>query len=482
MVTEAASQGSTQTVAVIDAYDDPTAESDLAAYRSEYGLSPCTTANGCFRKVDQNGGANYPAAPAGSNWATEIALDLDAVSAICPNCHILLVEADDPAYGNLALAADLAATLGATQISNSYLGGEWVGDRLLDQYYTHAGVAVTAVGGTSLTVAPSSARAWIETARSGAGSGCSAYEPKPASQTDTGCAMRTVADVAADADPASGAAVYSTVDGGWVVLGGTSLASPLVAAYDALVMSSQGSAAASPSFPHTHPGSYYHIASGSTGSCVPGYLCNAGSGFDGPTGVGSPHGAELRPPALLTGTASAVTGTSATLSGQVSPRGADTHYHFDYGTSTAYGASTASVDAGSGSSLLSGSASLTRLTGNTTYHFRIVATNAYGTRYGLDNVLSTGPSQPRPTNTVAPLVSGGSVVGHTLAVAPGSWTGSPDSFGYQWWHCMPVSGGCVPSKVGTNSTTYLLTSADIGGQVYARPSRRTTRAAVRPGP
>ena len=186
--------GAGQTVAIVDAYDDPNAESDLAVYRSQFGLPACTTANGCFRKVNQDGGTSYPAANSG--WAEEISLDLDMVSAICPNCHILLVEANASSIVNLGTAVDEAAALGANAISNSYGGAESSRrDQLSTQYYDHPGVAITASSGDSgygdrstrpprrtsprsaaprLTDDSSVPRGWTETAWSGAGSGCSA--------------------------------------------------------------------------------------------------------------------------------------------------------------------------------------------------------------------------------------------------------------------------------------------------------------------
>ena len=233
-----ASAGATQTVAIVDAFDDPTAESDLAMYRSAYGLSACSTANGCFRKVDQRGGSSYPQPDPG--WDVEISLDLQMVSAICPKCHILLVEADDSSFINLATAVSEAAGLGATQISNSYGSvGESSDETAYDAYYDHPGIAVvassgdygygvdypaaspyvTSVGGTSLSPDASTARGWTETAWTGAGSGCSAYEAKPSWQHDPNCGMRMVADVSADADPSTGVAVYSTSYGGWGVFG-----------------------------------------------------------------------------------------------------------------------------------------------------------------------------------------------------------------------------------------------------------------------
>jgi len=307
----AAAYGADQTVAIVDAYDLPTAESDLAVYRAHYGLPSCTTANGCFRKVNQNGVAgSYPAADSG--WGGEIALDLDAVSAVCPNCHILLVEANSPSTGNLAAAVNRAAAMGATQISNSYGGDEFSSELAYESSYNHPGVAVTvssgddgygvefpaasryvtAVGGTSLSK-DSSARGWSETAWDGAGSGCSAYIPKPSWQTDSSCANRSVADVSAVADPNTGIASY--VSSNWYQVGGTSLASPVVAAAYALT----GSAASAGGFAYSNPTWFNDVTSGTNGSCTFTYLCEAGTGFDGPTGMGTPasaHPSEPPPP------------------------------------------------------------------------------------------------------------------------------------------------------------------------------------------
>jgi hypothetical protein len=485
-VSESATQGSTQTVAVVEAGGDSHAESDLSTYRSTYGFSPCTTANGCFRKVDQRGGTSYPADDAG--WSGETSLDLDAVSAICPNCHILLVEADDAYYWNEGAAVNEAVALGATQVSNSYSGGEFPGETSFTSYYTHPGIAitassgdngygtgfpatspsVTAVGGTSLTPAPAAPRGWAESTWTGAGSGCTSYEAKPAWQSDGGCANRTVADVSMDANPATGAAVYSSADGGWTVFGGTSLSAPLVAAYDALI----GSAAASPQYAYTHLSSYYDITSGSNGSCGGSYLCTAGVGYDGPTGVGTPHGAGLhRAPTVSTGTASSVGSTTATLNGTVNPNGTATSYSFQYGTSTAYGSSTPSTSAGSDSTAHGVSAPVTSLSGSTTYHFRIVATNGWGTRYGYDNVFTTGASPPPLGNTVAPhVIASSHDVGTIVSVSTGTWTGLPTAYAYQWRRCMPSGGGgCTPSDIaGATSSTYTLSAADVTGIVWAQ--------------
>ncbi len=303
-----ATGGAGQTVAIVDAYDDPYAESDLGVYRSQFGLPACTTANGCFRKVDQNGGTSYPRANA--SWSEEISLDVDMVSAICPSCRILLVEASSNSFANLSAAVDEAAKLGATEISNSYGGSEYSSETSDQSHYNHPGVAitvssgdggygvefpaasqyVTAVGGTSLARA-SNTRGWSETVWSGAGSGCSAYISKPTWQTDAGCARRTVADVAADADPNTGVAVYDSYAyrgaKGWLVFGGTSVASPIIASVYALA-GNAGSVTYG-SYPYAHTTSLFDVTSGSNGSCGT-YLCNGVAGYDGPTGNGTPNG------------------------------------------------------------------------------------------------------------------------------------------------------------------------------------------------
>lgn len=296
--------GSGQTVAIVDAQDDPNAESDLAVYRSTYGLPPCTTANGCFRKVNQTGGTTYPAPDTG--WAGEISLDVDMVSAVCPSCHILLVEATSPTTANLGTAVNTAVSLGARFVSNSYGGS----DQTASSAYNHPGVAitastgdggyeveypasdqhVTAVGGTSLT-RDTSARGWSESAWSGAGSGCSTIQPKPAWQTAaTSCTRKANADVSAVANPSTGVAVYQTYGGsGFAVYGGTSASAPIIASVYALA----GTPAASTypaSYPWAHPGNLFDVTTGSNGTCSPAVLCHAGAGWDGPTGLGTPNG------------------------------------------------------------------------------------------------------------------------------------------------------------------------------------------------
>ena len=311
LTTQSQIAGGLQTIAIVDAYDDPNAESDLGVYRSHFGLPPCTTANKCFSKVNQSGGTSR--LPRGNiGWAEEISLDLDMASAICPNCKILLVEASSNSFANLGTAEDYAAAAHANVISNSFGGSEFSSEASLtyDGHFNHPGVAitassgdsgygvefpaaseyVTAVGGTTLVRNSNVSRGWTETAWSGAGSGCSAYIPKPSWQTDTtGCARRTVADVSADADPNTGVAVYDTYRvGGWLVFGGTSVAAPIVAGVYALA--GNASSVSYGSFPYSQTPSLNDVLSGSNGSCGGSYLCTAGPGFDGPTGLGTPNG------------------------------------------------------------------------------------------------------------------------------------------------------------------------------------------------
>ncbi|HWG25239.1 S53 family peptidase [Actinospica sp.] len=305
--------GSGRTVAIVDAFNDPTAGKDLAVYRSTYGLSACTKATGCLKIVSQTGSTtSLPKTNAG--WATEESLDLDMVSATCPNCHIILVEATSASNANLGKAVNEAAKLGADAISNSYGGSESSSDPTYDTtYYDHPGIAitassgdsgygveypaaspyVTAVGGTSLSKA-SNTRGWTETAWSGAGAGCSAYEAKPSFQgsASTGCAKRAVADVSAVADPNTGVAVYDTTPyqgfSGWQVYGGTSVASPLIASVYALAGNT--SSVDNASLAYTNHTSLFDVTSGSDGSCSPSQLCTARAGWDGPTGYGTPDG------------------------------------------------------------------------------------------------------------------------------------------------------------------------------------------------
>jgi hypothetical protein len=307
--------GAGQTVAVVGAFDDPSAEQDLATYRAQFGLPPCTTANGCFRKVNQTGQPS-PLPAANFDWALEDSLDLQAVSAICPNCRLVLVEAASDIITDLAIAANTAGGL-ATQVSNSYGVDETaIADfKPLELKYTNPGVSmiaasgdggvgvnypasspnVTAAGGTSLTAAAGTARGWTETAWDGAGRGCSALARPAWQPTRQDCATRVVADVSAVSDPNTGLAVFgpsgtpAAPPSVWQVVGGTSAASPIVAAYEALL----GAATAGPAFPYSPTAVWTDVGSGpATPACgaVATSLCVAAPGYDPPTGLGTPLG------------------------------------------------------------------------------------------------------------------------------------------------------------------------------------------------
>jgi subtilase family serine protease len=304
-------------VAIIDAYDAPTIAADLATYATQFGLSACTTANGCFTKVNQKGLAS-PLPKANPGWALETSLDVETVHAICQTCRILLVEANSASFADLSVAVNQAAAMGARVISNSYGGGESQ-SFASDLAYSHPGVAVTvstgdngfgteypatspyvvAVGGTKLTVAGSATAGYTrsaETAWTGAGSGCSSVFTAPAFQSGvaTGCTgKRAVADVSAVADPASGAAIYDSTRyqgrQGWYVVGGTSLSAPLVGAIYGLA-NDTSSLALPVTKAYGATGSLFDVTSGSNGSCSGAVTCTAGTGYDGPTGLGTPNG------------------------------------------------------------------------------------------------------------------------------------------------------------------------------------------------
>ncbi len=329
---EETAAGSTQTIAVVDAFDDPTAESDLAVYSNQFGLPPCTTENGCFKKVNQSGLAS-PLPPVNGGWASEITIDVQMAHAICQTCHIDLVEAKSEEFSDLAAGVNAAVKLGADEVSNSYGATEEPGlVELESSSYNHPGVVVTvssgdcgylnrdcpeelaegtefpadsphvvAVGGTSVH---ESGGVWTSKVWDEAGSGCSvlfsapAWESGVAGFAATGCGSgRGVADVSAIADPNTGVDVYSTTPEfnggptpGWGVWGGTSVAAPIVAAEFALAGGSHGvNYPAATLYGHAGEASaLYDVLSGENGKCGTATSCKAVAGFDGPTGVGQP--------------------------------------------------------------------------------------------------------------------------------------------------------------------------------------------------
>ncbi len=460
---------SVQTIALVDAYNDPDAESDLQIYDEEFGLPACTAANGCFTKVNQEGKSS-PLPKEEGGWSLEMSLDIEVAHAVCQNCHILLVEAKTASYANLEAAEDAAAAAGATEISNSWGGEEPKAesaafvhpgtvitaaagdDGYLDWYakgkpfvdYPAASPHVVAVGGTHLELNSPSNRWKSETVWNGygaTGGGCSEHFEAAIWQRElpnwsaVGCgSARAVSDVSADADPYTGVAVYDTVPYerevlGWLPVGGTSLATPLIASVFALDGGANGVEYPAKTLYENEtklPGSLHNIQTGSNGKCTKGFdeetglsdctaaeeaascsgkaICLAGPGYNGPTGVGTPYGtralepARAKSPTVLTEATSSLTATSATLNATVDPNGASvSECKFEYGTSASYGSSVPCASLpGSGEAPVAVSASVTGLAANTEYHYRISATNPTGTNSGSDDTFKT-PSDNQPT-------------------------------------------------------------------------------------
>ncbi len=405
--------GSAQTIALVDAFDDPTAEADLAVYSKQFGLTPCTDENGCFRKINEKGTTSPLPKPEGE-WASEISIDVQMAHAICQSCHILLVETDTEEFSDLAKGVNAAVKLGATEVSNSYGGTEEGSDAELESSsYNHPGTVITAssgdcgyynklcpelvpgaefpadsphvlsVGGTSVH---ESGGVWTSTAWEEGGSGCSVVFNAPFWQTSvanfaaTGCGSgRAEADVSAVGDPNTGVDVFDSTPEfpgaptGWGVWGGTSVSSPIVAAEFGLAGGSQGvSYPAATVYGHTtETSAFYDVLSGSNGKCAGTTICEATTGFDGPTGIGSPTG------------------------------------------------------------------------------------------LGAFNVAGT------PKSTARPAVSGFPEQGLQLSAQPGGWTGSPSSFSDQWERC-GFGGANCQTIPGAIATTYTPTTEDIGHQIRVR--------------
>ena len=381
-----------QTVAIVDAYNDPTAEQDLKVYSEEFGLPECTTANGCFKKVNQKGEAKplpFPKTTAelkkarlegspqeveeaeeAEGWSLEISLDVQTVHAVCQTCHILLVEANSPFDSDLYPAENTAAALGANEISNSWGGREleedgafnhpgvvitasagdfgyleWLGPNAKSRgfvEYPASSPHVVAVGGTRLHLEAGGAyggetvwndggeKAGKREGQGAGGGGCSKLFSAPSWQLDAsswpavGCGTtRAVADVSADADPYTGVAVRDSTgiecEQGpesarhWCTIGGTSLAAPIIAAVYALAGGAHGVPYPAQTLYEKAPPALHDVTQGSNGECTKPFeapsgksgctaaeeaalscssaaICLAGSGYDGPTGVGTPNG------------------------------------------------------------------------------------------------------------------------------------------------------------------------------------------------
>ncbi len=318
LVTAAAQRGKGKTIAIVDAFNNPHANADLKVYRSHFHLPACTTSNHCLRIVNQNGKA-HPLPAGNANWGVEIALDLDMASAICPKCHILLVEATNNSTNNLGTAVNRAVKMGAKYVSNSWGGPEFSGQNHFSHFFNHPGRVinfasgdagfgptfpadlqyVTSIGGTRL-VHKAGGRGFAESVwgsssgGDGTASGCSNGEAKPSWQLadrnpTTGCLTRTENDVSAVADPATGVVVYDTFHApGGIEVGGTSASTPIITAIYALAGSPKTRTYPA-EYSYLRKGHLFDVTSGANGSCGT-YLCQGKAGFDGPTGLGTPNG------------------------------------------------------------------------------------------------------------------------------------------------------------------------------------------------
>ena len=507
-----------QTIALVDAYNDLGAEADLKVYDEEFALPACSAANGCFEQVNQNGETGKPPFPSSvgergeaellcenatapeseseaaceaveeaDGWSLEMSLDIEMAHAICQNCHVVLVEAQDSASASLQAAEETAARprgeggVGAAEVSNSWGGREPASD---SEAFNHPGVVVSAaggdggyldwegaggvgypassphvvsVGGTSLTMTGDGGQAWAnESVWGGSGGGCSVNFPAQAWQREVsdwssvGCgtgseSRRASNDVAADADPYTGVAVYDSVPylslgewprngspPGWTPLGGTSVASPIVASMFALAGGSHGVAyPAQTLYSRLGSGLLHDITEGGNGECEGFYedgcsgsvaplspedcgrgalICNASAGYDGPSGVGTPDGVGAfaperththgvgSPEAPLTETCGEPAGAAeAKACGTLNPHAdASAGYYFAYnrGSSCLGGRETALVPEAQREHLAV-SAELVGLEPDTEYAYCLVATDTSGETEGGAVTFTTGSIAPR---------------------------------------------------------------------------------------
>jgi hypothetical protein len=508
-----------QTIALVDAYNDPNAEADLGTYSSEFALPACTAASKCFTQVNQQGeSANLPfpksikeletflkspkreqreQGKAAVGWSLEISLDIETVHAVCQSCHIVLVDANSEMYGSLETAESTAARLGAGEISNSWGGAECFapGACQSDSAFNHPGIVITAatgdegylnwleepspgyanfpatspdvvaVGGTRLELGPKGRwgnetvwndggeRRGVKEGEGATGGGCSAQFAAPAWQQaladwpKVGCGeKRAAADIAADGDPYTGVAVYDSIkkcpylegeqerESSWCAVGGTSLGSPLIAATFALAGGANGIEYPAETLYENStrsPASLHDVTEGSSGECAAPFdeetgesgctageeaktscpsraICLARSGYDGPTGLGTPAGVFAfvphREPTVTTGGASEVAQTTATLHASVDPNGREiTQCRFEYGEKSVFEASVpCTISPGSGVEAVNVEAPITGLSALTSYRFRIVASNSAGTSRGETVTFATLPEPPTVTSGAEP--------------------------------------------------------------------------------
>lgn len=313
--------GAGQIIGIVDAYDDPNVQSDLAVFSKQYNLPACSTANNCFREVYEKG--RRPSTNA--NWSLEISLDVQWAHAIAPQATILLVETSSNSLTDLIAGVDLAVRNGASVVSMSWMSGEFSGETALDNHFVSNGVTffaasgdrgtgtaypaaspnVIGVGGTTL-ILDAQGNYKGENAWSGSGGGISRYEHEPTYQALLGLPVdaagrRGIPDVAYNGDPSTGYAVYDSVaiNGltGWLQVGGTSAGSPQWAALMAVTNSMRASErkanfnatnSALYSLAKTNAaGAFHPVTKGANGNC--GLVCDAMNGYDYITGIGTPQ-------------------------------------------------------------------------------------------------------------------------------------------------------------------------------------------------
>jgi subtilase family serine protease len=315
-------QGAGQTIAVIEAFGDPSIEKDLEKFDERFGLPPCTTSNGCLQVLSSNGKNQGTS----QIWSLETALDVEWAHAIAPQASIMVVESPSDILNGMLQAVDFAVSHGATVVSMSWGGSEFPGENALDSHFLASNVSfvassgdfgtgviypavspyVLSVGGTTLGITDSLGTYGGEVAWSESGGGQAAFEPERAYQKNfpiplNFAGLRGNPDVAYDADPNTGFAVFTTVSfkgfNGWIQVGGTSAGPPQWAALIAIAKSMGWSPApltgtntgiySAASKPKSYAQNYNDVTGGSNGTC--GLLCTAARGYDYVTGLGSPR-------------------------------------------------------------------------------------------------------------------------------------------------------------------------------------------------
>lgn len=552
-----ATAGAGTTVAVVDAYGDPDAITDLDHFRSTDGLpaishSACTpstiasnSGGACMVETTQTG--TTTGLPGPNGWDIEESLDLDAVSSICPNCNILFIEANDSSDASLKAGDEEALKLGVKLISNSFgrllsatdsdawtaaldstgdaSGAEIfasTGDNgaYVDEGYNDSSTPedaqfpasepyVTAVGGTTLNYAATtrgiSEAAWGQTASDGAGSGCDTFDTRPTWQAsaNTGCSDRAVSDLSADASPYSGLNIYDSYSGGgWQVIGGTSLAAPLTAAFTAVTAANAHSTAdshglLSGEWAYADASKLNDITSGSNGTQCTGtepydasQICTAGTGWDGPTGVGSISGDVVSGagPSLTippdTGIdnghngyslVSALASGSATFDGGAYPNGSATNVWWEYGTGGATDSgtnfsgaqSTAPQSVGSGTAPSPAAPTQVSVSANSVYYVQECASNNSGNDTVCGNVTEFTTGSGPDASGATTLADTGLGFGGTLSLsAQPSWSPTPTSTSYQWQESSDATNWSNVGAASSSPTGYTIGLSD--SQQYIR--------------